>query len=210
MAAAIEQLASDPVSRRRFARALAGAGAAASLAALLAACGGDEPTESGTKTAQGGDLGLLNYALTLEYLEADFYAQVTSSGLFKGREQKILEQVLANERAHVELLKSSAEKLGRPAERPEGNFDEVLDGGRKKALSTAARLEDLGAAAYLGAAREITSPKILAAALSIHSVEGRHAAVLNHLAGKPFSPDGAFATPLSRDEVLGQASVYIA
>jgi hypothetical protein len=210
MAAAVEQLASDPVSRRRFARAVAGAGAAASLAALLAACGGEEPAASGTKTAQGGDLGLVNYALTLEYLEADFYDQVTSSGLFRGREQRLLEQVLANEREHVTALESAARELGRPVERPQGNFDAALDGGRRRALTTAAELENLGAAAYLGTAREITSPKILASALSIHSVEGRHAAVIGHLAGEDFSPEGALATPLSRDEVLRQASRYIA
>lgn len=210
MPAATEQLASDPVSRRRFARTVAGAGAAASLAALLAACGGDEPKESGTETAQGGDLGLVNYALTLEYLEADFYEQVTSSGLFKGREQRLLTQILANERAHVAALESTAKDLGRPAERPQGNFGAVLGGGRRRVLTTAADLENLGAAAYLGAAREITTPKILASALAIHSVEGRHAAVISHLSGEAFSPEGALATPMSRDEVMSQASRYIA
>ena len=210
MPAAIEQLERDPVSRRSFARALGGAGAAASLAAVLAACGGSEEETSGTKTAQGGDLGIVNYALTLEYLEADFYDQATSSGMFRGREQRLLEQIHANELEHVRALESTAKKLGRPGERPETNFRAVFDAGRRKVLSVAARLENLGAAAYLGAAREITDPTILAAALSIHSVEGRHAAILNHITGKPFSPEGALATPMSRDEVLRQASRFIA
>ena len=91
--AEIKQLA-DPVSRRRF---LAVGGGSAGLAAFLAACGDDSSTtmtdttstmNSGgaSETAEfgKGDVGILNYALTLEYLETAFYADVVKSGLFKG------------------------------------------------------------------------------------------------------------------------------
>ena len=89
----IARLAKDPVSRRRF---MALTGGSTALAAFLAACGDDSGTTTTTasqgagggssETAQfgKGDIGILNYALTLEYLETAFYADVAKSGLFKG------------------------------------------------------------------------------------------------------------------------------
>ena len=86
-------------------------------------------------------------------------------------------------------------------------------------LATAATVENLGAAAYLGQAGRIEDKEILAAALSIHSVEARHAAALNDLAGRGFKgdgalegsiPDGAFAKPMSMDEVLKQVKPFLA
>ncbi len=87
--AEIKDLA-GPQSRRRF---LAVGGGSAGLAAFLAACGEDSSTTMTTSMRQGGgetaqfgkgDVGILNYALTLEYLETAFYADVVKSGLFKG------------------------------------------------------------------------------------------------------------------------------
>src|ERR1044071_5370412 len=89
---AIARAAKDPVSRRKF-MALTGGSAAA--AAFLAACGSDDDSTTTMSTAKPsgsdetaqfgkGDIGILNYALTLEYLETAFYADVVKSGLFKG------------------------------------------------------------------------------------------------------------------------------
>src|SRR5689334_751867 len=91
--AEIKDLA-GPQSRRRF---LAVGGGSAGLAAFLAACGDDSGTTTTTSMGGGagasetaqfgkGDVGILNYALTLEYLETAFYADVVKSGLFKGAE----------------------------------------------------------------------------------------------------------------------------
>ena len=77
-------------------------------------------------------------------------------------------------------------------------------------LELAATVENLGAAAYLGQAANIESPEILAAALSIHSVEGRHAAVLNVLNGEPPTPDGAFAKPADMQTVLDSVQPFLA
>ena len=77
-------------------------------------------------------------------------------------------------------------------------------------LETAATVENLGAAAYLGQAGRIESKDILAAALSIHCVEARHAAALNRLVGKSIVPDGAFAKPASMDEVLPKVKPFLA
>jgi rubrerythrin len=238
---ALRELAEDTASRKRFFK-MAGAGAAGSFALLLAACGGDDNKSSGTagndtsttgdatptatadaqaEAGGGGDLEIVNYALTLEYLEADFYDQVINSGLVKDKKLvELAKSIGEHENEHVEALKATAEKLGGPAaEKPKTAFEEVLGGGLKKVLNTAATVENLGAAAYFGQAGKIKDKEILAAALAIHSVEARHAAALNHLVGRGFGgknplegsiPDGAFAKAMSMDEVLAAAKPFIA
>src|SRR5262245_34234034 len=107
---ALRRIAADPVSRRRFLAIGGGTGAAA---ALLAACGGDEetstvaaaPDEQATEMASQfgeGDLGIVNYALTLEYLETAFYADVARSGLFKGDDLALIKHIGDTEQQHVD------------------------------------------------------------------------------------------------------------
>ena len=104
----------DPVSRRRF---LAVGGGSTALAAFLAACGSDSGTTTtsttGMKSSGGagetaefgkGDVGILNYALTLEYLETAFYRDVVKSGLFKGAELGTIRKFGSEEAEHVEAL----------------------------------------------------------------------------------------------------------
>jgi rubrerythrin len=192
---ALHELTDDAQSRGRFLRMVGGAGAAGALSLLIAACGSDDDdkasndapaTTSMDSKAGSGDLEIANYALTLEYLEADFYAKVIESG--EVTDKKIVELAKAigqNEQAHVTALKSMVEQMGgTPAAKPTTKFDDVLAGGPEKILATAATVENLGAAAYLGQAGNIKSMEVLAAALSIHSVEARHAAALNTLVGK--------------------------
>jgi hypothetical protein len=76
-------------------------------------------------------------------------------------------------------------------------------------LTLAATIENAGAAAYLGQANRIRDKEVLAAALSIHSVEARHAATLNGLVGLPPTPQGSFAAPLSMEEVLTTVQQFI-
>ena len=76
-------------------------------------------------------------------------------------------------------------------------------------LELAGTVENLGAAAYLGQAPNIQSPAVLAAALSIHSVEGRHASTLNTLLGKSITPDGPFAVPAKVSTVLKSVEPFI-
>ena len=216
---ALEELRSDESSRGAFLKMVGGAGAAGALGIFLAACGDDDDDDeaaqtSGEKTtAQSGmsDAEIVNYALTLEYLERDFYRDVIESGEIT--DKKIAETaklILESEQAHVDALKGTAEGLGgKVAAAPMTNFDDVLAGGPDKILETAATVENLGAAAYLGQAGNITDKEILAAALSIHTVEGRHAAALNQLVGKSIVPDGAFAKPATEAEVLKAVQPFI-
>ena len=215
---ALQRLREDPVSRRKF---VAGTGLGGSLAVFLAACGDDDDgtsetnastadtsaaDTSGTEMFGEGDLGIVNYALTLEYLEAAFYADVAKTNLFKGDELALLKEFGQNEADHVAALEQTANKLGKAAPQPKTEFP--LDSADSVA-ELAATVENVGAAAYLGQAPLIMDMDVLAAALSIHTVEARHAAVLNMLVGDPITPDGAFAKPMSADEVLPAVQDFI-
>ena len=116
----------------------------------------------------------MNYALTLEYLEVAFYQAAIDSGEVKTKAVgEVAKTIVADEIAHVEALTATVKQLGgTPAAKPMTNFDDVLAGGEKKILETAASVENLGAAAYLGQAGAIKSKEVLAAALSIHTRRG--------------------------------------
>jgi hypothetical protein len=213
---AIAKLAKDPVSRRKF---LALTGGSTAAAAFLAACGSDDGTTTtassastgggGDETAEfgKGDVGILNYALTLEYLETAFYADVVKSGLFKGAEQVTIEKFGEEEKQHVEALTAAVKELGgKPAPEPKTKFPLK---NAKSVLELAGTVENLGAAAYLGQATNIQSPDVLASALAIHSVEGRHASALNTLLGETITPDGAFAIPADVKTVLKSVEPFI-
>jgi rubrerythrin len=211
----IKQLA-GPQSRRRF---LAVGGGSTALAAFLAACGSDSSstTTTGTSSMSGGksetaefgkgDVGILNYALTLEYLETAFYAEVVKSGLFKGADLATIRKFGKEEAEHVQALTQAVKSLGgKPAPQPKAEFP-LKDA--KSVLELAGTVENLGAAAYLGQAANIQSPEVLASALAIHSVEGRHAAALNTLLGESITPDGAFAVPADVPTVLKSVEPFI-
>ena len=216
---AMRELADDPSSRKRFLAMVGGAGAASAFSIFLAACGEEEEqpaqTEPQTSTAPmgaaqfgEGDIGIANYALTLEYLEAAFYDAVLQSGKITNRDQvSLAKKIGQNEKEHVAALeKLIQQKGGTPAKAPRTEFPlESPDA----ILKLAATVENLGAAAYLGQADKIADKEVLAAALSIHTVEGRHAAALNQATGQPVTPDGAFAKPATVDEVLEQVKPFI-
>jgi len=229
---AVELVARDDVERKRFLRMAGkrmGAGAAAtSLAAFIAACGSSSSSSSSSAApssssssaaaspstsssssaaASSGDLAIVNYALTLEYLETQFYAKVAKSGLFHGKTLSVLKVFGAEEAEHVAALHKVAMSLGTPAAEPKGKFP------LKSAASVAklaGAVENLGAAAYLGQAGNIQSKEILAAALAIHSIEARHAATLNLVLKTNPTPDGAFAKPMTMAQVLAVVKPFIA
>ena len=204
-------------SRRRF----LGMGGASLVGVLgLAACGGSEeeggegggaeafPTsDPGTRRFGEGDVGIANYALTLEYLEAQFYSDVVESDVLSGEALEFARRFGEQEQEHVEALTRLIRSAGgRPAKRPRARFP--LESAQA-VLELAATVEDLGANAYLGQAAFIKDPEILAAALSIHSVEARHAAALAELTGgRPVR--GAYAEPADAATVLEAVRPYLA
>lgn len=228
---ALRELADDPSSRKRFFKMLGGAGAVSAATVFLAACGDDDdegaaakkaPSASDVKDNNNSDLKVLNYALTLEFLEADFYQQVIASGLVKdAKVVSIAKKFGSTEQEHVDALIATIKKLGgKPVDAPKTNFQPTLDKGLKAVLETAATVENLGAAAYLGQAGNIKSKEVLAAALAIHTVEARHAAALNILVGRGFGdgkgglegalPDGAFGKPMDDKAVLAAVKPFLA
>jgi rubrerythrin len=221
--AAKDELAhEEPSSRSQFLKIAGGTGAAGALALFIAACGGDDKNSSSSssgktdteKMSSGSaksDLEIVNYALTLEYLEAAFYKAAIDSGEIKDMKiAEVAKLIAEDENQHVQALTATVEQLGgKPAAKPQGNFDDVLAGGEKMILKTAASVENLGAAAYLGQAPRIKSKDVLAAALSIHTVEARHAAALNTVTGKSIVPDGAFAKPADMATVLKAVKPFI-
>jgi hypothetical protein len=223
----VEKLVRDDVERKRFlkmaGRTMGSAAAASGLAAFIAACGSSSSSSSSASAtsasaassttsttaapAATGDLAIVNYALTLEYLEDQFYSKVVQSGLFSGSTLSTLKIFGAEEAEHVAALHAVAIKLGTPAPMPTGKFPLT---SAASVASLAATVENLGAAAYLGQAPNIQSPEILAAALAIHTVEARHAATLNTLTKKSPTPDGAFGKPMTMSEVLAVVKPFIA
>ncbi|MDP1849677.1 MAG: ferritin-like domain-containing protein [Solirubrobacteraceae bacterium] len=227
---ALRELADDPSSRKRFFKMLGGAGAVSAFSLALAACGDDDKPEAAPAAAatsddtksNNSDLEILNYALTLEYLEAEFYDGVIASGIVKDpKVVSIAKKFGSTEQEHVDALTATIKKLGgNPVAKPKTNFGPTLDKGLKAVLEAAADVENLGAAAYLGQAGNIKNKEVLAAALAIHSVEARHAAALNILVGRGFGngngglkgalPDGAFGKPMDMTSVLAAVKPFLA
>lgn len=217
---AVDRLARDPASRRRFLRMAGGAGAASALAALIAGCGESSDDERDTGGAGSidekgksgrnakGDLEIVNYALMLEYVEVAFYDKVLEAAVLQGPALEAVKTFADHEREHVDALTTAAENLGgKPVKKPKTRFEL---GDKTAVLKLAATVENLGASAYLGQAAMIEDEEILAAALSIHSVEARHAATLNILTGEPPTVDRTgFAKPATMAEVLKIVQPFI-
>ncbi len=214
----VERLVRDDTDRKRFLKMAGGASAASFGAFVLAACGSSSKkattaaapatTSTSTSTGVAGDLAILNYALTLEYLETEFYGKVVASGLFNGKTGALIKDFGRQEATHVEALKGAVEKLGgTPVAKPAGKFPIT---GAGQVAQLAYTVENLGAAAYLGQAASIQNPEVLASALAIHTVEARHAATLGTLVKKPVTPQGAFATPADMSTVLAAVKPFLA
>jgi ferritin-like protein len=185
--------------------AIAGAGAMSAGAVLSAfatpalAAGTGRPPASFGK----GDVGILNYALTLEYLEAAFYNGATAANMsLDSQTSAFLKVVTKDENAHVEFLKSH---LGSQAAK-EPKFDfKGANTSPAMFMATSQVLENTGVHAYSGQALNIKAAAYVKAALSILTIEARHASViglLNEPAGNAIAPDGPFDTPYTASKVL--------
>jgi Ferritin-like domain len=164
--------AETSLSRRR----LVGLGLGGVAAAFL----GRIPDAAAASGLAASDVGILNYALVLEYLQASFYTEAQRGGALSGKTAEAARIVGAVERAHVKAFRKL---LGSQAvRRPLFDFQGTTE-QQQAFLKTAVALEDLAVAAYKGQAPKLRSKPVLAAAVGIHSVEARHAAWMRELFG---------------------------
>ncbi len=151
------------------------------------------------------DVAILNYALTLEYLETAFYKEARAKAGLKGETARFATVAGAHEAAHVKalqgVLKSAAVKS--PA------FDFGGATANQASFQKAAMaIEDLGVSAYAGQGPRLKQVPVIQAALSIHSVEARHAAWIRQILGVNPAPN-AFDPARSMDQVLAVAGGFI-
>lgn len=221
-------------SRREFladSAAVGGGALAFSLGgAGTAAAASDEHQGDGETTGDGGDgqargadpVDVLNYALTLEQLEATFYEEGLdqfnptefqeaefASACQNEVDETIHARLIAirdHEQAHVDVITATINDLGGDPvtgiefEFPYENVDEFVE--------LAAVLETTGVSAYTGAINLLQKDELLTAAATIATVEGRHSAYLNDLDGQNPFPR-AFDQPRSMDEITETISGFI-
>ncbi|KAJ7646675.1 ferritin-like domain-containing protein [Roridomyces roridus] len=158
---------------------------------------------------------VLNYALTLEHLEAAFYTE----GLVKftaadfahagypdwtyGR----LEQIHDHEVTHVKFLTTALQTAG--AQAVDACTYKFPISDIESFVSLASTLESVGSAAYTGGASFVSDKNYLTAAASILAVEARHAAWINSAVLYGAAWDTAFQTPLSLNAVYSLAVPFI-
>ena len=146
------------------------------------------------------DVDILQFALTLEHLEARMYQDMLATGILSGKEMSYLQSFGEHEAAHVDALANVLSQLGETPAQAQESYNFPPFDSREAILGFAKVAEDVGVGAYQGAAAFIENKAYLAAAGSIVQVEARHAAIINLLSGLP--PVPASTTPsLTIDEV---------
>ena len=213
-------------------RAFLGLSGASLAGVVIAGCGGDdEPAQTQpeaqttqTDTGQEADLTLdfaeptavLNYAYALEQLEAAFYTEVNAN-LFADAnsiDKQLFQDLEAHETIHREFFKAVLGDDAIPDLTPD--FSKVDFADRKSVFETAQTFENLGVAAYNGAAGliDVSGPLgavPLMAAGDIVAVEARHASAVTAVmeSGRGGFSVGAFDEALPPSEVLAQAQPFI-
>jgi len=153
------------------------------------------------------DVDILNFALTLEFLESKFYEEAKSRAKASGELKSLVNLLASDEKQHVEALTATIKQLGgKPVAEPKFDFPYSGTGGFLKLAQT---FEDTGVSAYNGAAPMIKSKEVLAAAGGIVQVEARHAAAIR-LQNKEEPAPAAFDTPLDEKQVLKAVEPFLA
>lgn len=184
-----------------FRKAAIGGGALVGSGLLL----GGLPELAAASRSKKLDVRILNFALTLEYLESEFYKEALAKANLQGDVLSTTKLVSKHENAHVRYLKLA---LG-SARNPKPKFDfKGTTSDAKKYLATAVVLEDTGVTAYSGQAPRILQSKVLKAATSILTVEARHASRFRSLNGQTFAPR-TFDKPATARQVLAKAGAFI-
>ena len=209
----------DGRTRRDFLKLVGLSGAVIFLPSVLVNCNSTNgitgPPGSGGPLVidfAKGDIAVLQFAYALEQLEADFYTKVVanfSGSNFSPADQTLLTDVKYHEVVHREALKAV---LGASNDfTVNTNYGSLNFKDRTSVLAAAKTFEDLGVAAYNGAAQYLTSTTNLLVAGKIVSVEARHAAAIRDLitpkAGGASGANPDSFAPKSFDDVFSPAKV---
>jgi hypothetical protein len=184
-----------------FRKAAVGGGAVIGSGVLL----GGLPDLALAKPSKKQDVKILNYALTLEYLEAAFYKEALQKAGLTGSALSAAKIVSRHENAHVKFLKSQLKS--KAVKKPKFDFG-TATANQANFLKTAVVLEDTGVKAYSGQAARIKQTAVIHAAVSILTVEARHASYLRSLNGQTFAPR-SFDKRAGMASVLKKAKPYI-
>ncbi|MEO6525897.1 MAG: ferritin-like domain-containing protein [Gemmatimonadaceae bacterium] len=196
------------LSRRGFMRLMGLGGALVLLPGIATSCGGgDAVTGVGTPGSgdtvaidfAAGDVAVLQFAYVLEQLEADFYSRVVSAftgSNFTAAEQTLLTDIRNHEVIHRDFFKALLGSNGEFTITPTYSGLNFQD--RATFLAAAKTFEDLGVAAYNGAAQYLTTADNLTIAGKIVSVEARHASAIRDL----LNPKSADFAPRAFDDAL--------
>jgi Ferritin-like domain len=153
------------------------------------------------------DVDILNFALTLEYLESTFYDEAKTRAKASGELKSLISLLAEDEKQHVEALTATIKKLGgKPVAEPKFDFPYNNTAGFLKLAQT---FEDTGVSAYNGAGPMIKSKEVLGAAGSIVQVEARHAAAIRLQNSEEPAPE-AFDPSLDEAQVLKAVEPFIA
>jgi rubrerythrin len=178
-------------SRRGFLRLMGVGGAIVLLPGIATSCRDDTtvtgvgPPGSGSPVIidfAAGDVAVLQFAFVLEQLEADFYSRVVSGFTgsdFTAAEQALLTDIRNHEVIHREFLENVLGANGTFTVTP--TYDGLNFQDRAAVLKAAVDFEDLGVAAYNGAAQYLSTAENLGLAGKIVSVEARHASAIRDL-----------------------------
>ena len=204
----------DSKSRRSFLKLMGVGGAMVFLPSVLAKCNnssivGVPSPNTGSPLVidfSKGDVAVIQFAYALEQLEADFYTRVAAnfsgSGL-TAAEQAVMADIKNHEVIHRETLKTVLGSNGFTITTTYGglNFKD-----RTSVLNAARDFEDLGVAAYNGAAQYLTDVNNLLVAGKIVSVEARHASAIRDIINPKASGSISFA-PKAFDDAFSPAKV---
>ena len=160
------------------------------------------------RKSAANDAKIGNYALTLEFLEAEFYKQALANNAFSSDAYRVFAEITGDHEAqHVKALRSL---LGSAAvKKPTFDFGTAVTDPATFA-ATAQVLEDTGVAAYAGQGPNIKQRAVVKAALSIHSVEARHAAWIRFLNTGGAGDPGKLPAPRAFDTATGEKAVLAA
>ena len=196
----------QPRTRRDFFKALAAASVGAAAGGMFIS----KKAQAQIGGTQEGDAGIFNFALTLEFLERDFYQMALDRGVLSGPALGVVTNLRNHEQAHVDAITAALLGAGAtPAPKPEFTFPPESLASQAGVIQLASVLEPTGVGAYLGAGPMIQNPVFLEAAGTIAGVEGDHVVAIKNLQGIVPPANVAFESPLTKEQVLAAVAPFL-